>query len=92
MDIVAEVRINGEERHILIHVEHQSSRESLFPQRMFNYFCHLWLVHEKPVFPIALFSDDVKWRNMIPNFFEMKVMGKRVIHFEYELIKLKHLN
>ena len=92
LDVVAEVQINKEKRHILIHVEHQSTRESHFPKRMFNYFCHLWLIHQKPVFPIALFSDDAKWRKPISNFFEMKTLDKKILHFEFELVKLKELN
>ena len=92
LDIVAEVKINNEAKHILIHVEHQSTKESNFPQRMFNYFCHLWLVHQKPIFPIALFSDDAKWEKLIPKYFEMRTLDKRVLRFDYELIKLKNLN
>ncbi len=38
IDIVAEVKTKGEIRHILIHIEHQSKRESGFPKRMFNYY------------------------------------------------------
>ena len=92
LDVVAEVKVNGKQRHILIHVEHQSTRESMFPQRMFNYFCHLWLVHQKPIFPIALFSDDVKWKRPIPKYFEIHTLNKRFLRLDYELIKLKNLN
>ena len=92
IDIIAEVKINHEDKHILIHVEHQSTKESEFPKRMFNYFCHLWLIHQKPIFPIALFSDDSKWSKLIPNHFEIKVLGQNVLRFNFELIKLKDLN
>ncbi len=92
MDIVAEVKIRGETRHIMIHIEHQNKRESNFPQRMFNYYCQLWLRHQKPIFPIALFSDDHKWIKPINDFFEIKALDKKVVLFNYELIKLKNLN
>ncbi len=76
----------------LIHVEHQSRRETIFPQRMYNYYSHLWLAHQKPTFPIALFSDNTVWRKPIPERFEIKVLGKKVVEFNYELIKLKNLD
>lgn len=92
LDIVAEVRLQGELRHILIHVEHQSQRKTDFPERMFNYFCHLWLTHGKDILPIAIFSDDAKWNKPIPDHFEIEVSGKTVLAFKYELIKLKNFN
>jgi hypothetical protein len=92
LDIVAEVKIKGQLRHILIHVEHQSKRQSEFPKRMFNYFCHLWLTHQKDIFPIALFSDDEKWIRPIPDHFEIEISGTKVLDFKYELVKLKNLN
>ena len=46
LDLVAEVQINHEMKHILIHIEHQSTRYLSFPLRMSNYFCHLWMIHQ----------------------------------------------
>ncbi len=54
MDVVAGVRIKSELRHILIHIEHQNKRENIFPKRMFNYYCQLWLRHQKPIFSIGV--------------------------------------
>ena len=60
--------------------------------RMYNYFSHLWLTHQKPIFPIALFSDDGNWTKSIPDHFEIKVGKIQILHFHYELVKLKALN
>ncbi len=49
-------------------------------------------LHQKPIFPIALFSDDHRWIKPINDFFEVEALGKRTILFTYELIKLKNLN
>ena len=92
LDVVASVKNHGELSHILIHVEHQSTRERHFAKRMFHYFCHLWLKHQVPVYPIAIFSDDAHWRKPLKPYFELHTLDHQIIRFDYHLIKLKDLN
>jgi hypothetical protein len=92
LDIVVKVKLDGEEQNILIHVEHQSSKGSDFQERMFDYYCHLRLVHKKPIYPIALFTDDVVWDIPVPDHYEDITLGKKIVDFNYDLIKLKKLN
>ncbi len=58
VDLLAEVKLAGEEATILIHLEPQSSAQTIFPQRLFFYFARLYQKHLKPIYPIAVFSYD----------------------------------
>jgi hypothetical protein len=94
MDMVAKVWLKeGGERFVLVHTELESSRgEPDFPNRMFRYFCQLYLRYNTAVIPIAVFSDDAHWDVPVPDRYEVGFAGKTVMPFTYHLIKLKHLN
>lgn len=57
-DLVVEVKSKETDALILIHVEPQSSRESDFHKRMFEYFALLTISTKRIVFPIAIFSYE----------------------------------
>jgi len=59
---------------------------------MYQYHCQLFLRHHLDIIPIAVFSDDARWREPVPDHFEMTVAGETIIRFHYRLIKLKHLD
>jgi len=59
---------------------------------MYQYHCQLFLRHDLDIIPIAVFSDDARWREPVPDHFEMTVAGETIIRFHYRLIKLKHLD
>ena len=59
IDILTEVKINGEVGRVLIHVELQAYRQRNFDRRMFKYFCRLYEKHSKKVLPIAVFLTTV---------------------------------
>jgi Putative transposase, YhgA-like len=58
VDLLAEVKLAGQEATILIHIEPQSTSQTIFPQRLFFYFSRLHQKHLKLIYPIALFSYD----------------------------------
>ena len=57
-DIVARARLKGTTVFFIIHVEHQSTTEVIFPQRFFRYNYLLLEEHEAPVYPIVIHSQD----------------------------------
>ena len=63
-----------------------------FPQRMFEYFCQLYLRHRLPVVPIAVFSDDADWSQPIPDSFELTLSPRSRVRFDFHLIKLSQLD
>ena len=94
LDLVAKVRLKrGGERFILVHFEFEASRKDQnFPQRMFEYFCQLFLRHGLPIVPIAVFSDAGVWREPVPDFFELTLSPRSRVRFDYHLIKLSQLD
>ena len=93
MDLVVRVGLkDGSEEYILVHTEFQSKREPEFAKRMYEYFCQLFLRYKKPIVPIVIFTDDVRWRKPVADTFEIGLGQQVYMHFKYHLIKLKHLD
>ena len=87
--VLVEMEINGHPQSVVIHWEQQSSRQANFEERMFRYFCGIYFRYGKPVLPIALFTDSARWHKITPETFQLSLHGKRVVQYEYYLIKLK---
>lgn len=94
LDLVAKVGLlTGGEKFVLVHGEFEASRkERDFPRRMFRYFCQLFLRYDAEVVPIAVFTDDARWKSPVPAHFELAVADRRVVRFDYHLVKLRHFN
>jgi hypothetical protein len=94
VDMVAKVGlVGGGEKFVLVHGEFEASRKDRdFPRRMFRYFCQLFLQYDTEIVPIAVFSDDSKWKSPVPDHFELGLAGKTFNRFEYHLVKLRHLD
>jgi len=95
LDLVAKAGLkDGGEEFILVHIEFESGGfDKDFPRRMFQYLCQLFLRHNKPVIPVALFTGDGKWavkKDMCG--FDLSFMGKAYNRFEYVLIKLRDID
>jgi len=58
VDLLARVRLRDREAFILIDMENQSSPQTDFPQRMFQYYSRIDGKFHLPVYPIAVFSYD----------------------------------
>lgn len=56
IDILAQVRLQGKEQIILIHVEPQASHQKEFHERMFIYCSRLYEKYRKPILPIAILA------------------------------------
>lgn len=94
MDLVAKVQLKaGAEKFVLIHIEFESRRPSRhFARRMYRYYCQLFLRYDAEVVPIAVFTDNAKWKSPVANHLELGVAGKTFVRFEYHMIKLSSLN
>jgi hypothetical protein len=94
LDLVAKVELKaGGTKCVLVHTEFEASRkEPDFPRRMYRYYCHLFLRHDMEIVPIAMFTDNARWRTPVADHFELCVAGTTFVRFEYHLIKLKHLD
>jgi hypothetical protein len=78
------------EKRILIHWEQESKKKKDFEERMFHYFCGIYFRYRCTVFPIAMFTDPVKWKKPVKNTFRISLFRYPVNRFSYRLIKLKN--
>jgi hypothetical protein len=91
VDLLAKMRIHGQETYILIHVENQATYQSDFPKRMFSYFALLLKKFDLPVIPIAIFSFD---RPLTPvaDTYSVDLFGLNILRFQFQTIQLNRLS
>jgi Putative transposase, YhgA-like len=91
IDLLAEVRLAGEDATVLIHIEPQSTGRPVFPQRMFFYFSRLHQKHLKRIYPIAIFSYDQP-AEAAKTQYKVEFPGLKVLEFNFTAIQLNRLN
>ncbi|QTA90782.1 hypothetical protein [Desulfonema magnum] len=87
--LIMETEIDGELREIVIQIEHQSKKEDV-SRRVFEYACYAWLLRQKPIWSIVIYTDDAVWRKPVPDAFWYgfdAINGKQTHHFD--VIKVK---
>jgi hypothetical protein len=91
VDLVARVRVRGEPRFVLVHVEHQGRRDKQIGWRLLTYA--VWLTEQfgLPVYPILLTTYDQP-RAAEPDRFVMEAPGLRVLEFRYRVVQLNRLD
>jgi len=90
--ILVTVRIDNDERTILIHWEQQSNRKKLFEEGMFHSFCGIYFQYRKLVFPIAMFTDHAIWEKPVKDSYKLELLDYPINEYHYHLIKLKNYN
>jgi predicted transposase YdaD len=91
IDLLAEVKLAGQDATILIHIEPQSTSHGLFPQRLFFYFSRLHQKHLKRIYPIAIFSYDQP-ALAAPTQYNVDFPDLKVLEFNFKAIQLNRLN
>jgi predicted transposase YdaD len=91
IDLLAEVKLAGEDATILIHIEPQSTDRPIFPQRMFFYFSRLHQKHLKRIYPIAIFSYDQPLETGKTQY-KVEFPSLKVLEFNFTAIQLNRLN
>lgn len=90
VDLVLKVKFKEQDAFFLIHVENQAARKPDFPQRMFDYYCHLTLKYGLPIYPIVIFSYDTP-RNAEPSGYRIEFPDKTVLRLDYTVIQLNRI-
>jgi hypothetical protein len=90
--ILVEVVADMAEEQILIYWEHQGAKPQRIQNRVFHCFCGVFFKFKKPVFPIVMFTDPVKWRKPVEKTCRIEIFGRPVNEFAYQQIKLKHIS
>jgi predicted transposase/invertase (TIGR01784 family) len=91
IDLLAQVRLAGQEVGFLIHLEAQSSSKAEFARRMFFYFARLHQKYLQRIYPIVLFSFDEPYREE-PNRYTVEFDDLKVMEFHFFPIQLNRLN
>ncbi|MCL6613419.1 MAG: Rpn family recombination-promoting nuclease/putative transposase [Firmicutes bacterium] len=87
VDLLAEVRLKGEEGLILVHIENQAQFQPDFAERMFVYFARLYQKFRRKILPIAVFSYDML-HDETDNF-RIEFPFLKVLHFRFYTLELK---
>jgi hypothetical protein len=91
MDIVALAKFQQQDYSFLIHVENESSSKTDFNQRLFRYFCSLFLRYNRPIYPIVVFSYDSPKRPDKKSF-EIDFPDQKILRFDYSIVQLNRLD
>jgi len=87
--LVMEAEIDGELREIVIQIEHQSKKKDM-ARRVYRYSCYAWLLREKPVWSMVIFTDDAVWRKPVPDSFWCAFDSRNGKQFHrFDVIKVK---
>ncbi|MCP3944647.1 MAG: hypothetical protein GY710_24650, partial [Desulfobacteraceae bacterium] len=87
--LVMEVEIDGQVQEIVIQVEHKSEKEDAGRQ-VYEYSCYAWLLREKPVWSIVIYTDEAVWRKQVPDRFWYAFDSRNKKQFyHFDVIKVK---
>ncbi|QKY68733.1 transposase [Lentibacillus sp. CBA3610] len=89
LDIVVETTLKETEAVIIIHVEPQSTKQTNFHERMYQYFSLLYHKYRKPIIPIAVFSYNENWEKKQ---YTMTFPFLNVLTFNYLTLHLRKKN
>ncbi len=91
IDLLAQVRLAGQEVGFLIHIEAQASSKTDFGRRMFFYFARLHQKYLQRIYPIVIFSFDEPYRAE-PQQYSVEFDDLKVMEFNFKTIQLNRLN
>jgi hypothetical protein len=91
IDILAQVRFQGQDTCFLIHLENQSYDQADFDRRLFLYFARLYQKYSLPIYPIAVFSFDYPLRPQSQQH-QVNFPDLKVLEFNFAAIQLNQLN
>jgi Domain of unknown function (DUF4351)/Putative transposase, YhgA-like len=91
IDLLVEVRLAGQDKTFLFHLEAQSYSESQIGRRMFYYLARLHQNYVKDIYPIVIFSYDEPYRAE-QDTFKIEFPDLKVLEFRFRAIQLNRLN
>jgi predicted transposase/invertase (TIGR01784 family) len=91
VDLLAQVRLAGQDIGFLIHLEAQATSRAEFSRRMFFYFSRLHQKYLQPIYPIVVFSFDEPYREE-PQQYCVEFDDFKVMEFNFKAIQLNRLN
>lgn len=90
IDLLAQVKWEGQDSYFLIHLENQAYNQKQFERRMFHYFARLDAKYLLPIFPIVIFSYEEPKRREKSQY-TVNFPNRKVLEFNYFSIQLNNL-
>jgi predicted transposase/invertase (TIGR01784 family) len=91
IDLLAQVKLAGQDVGFLIHLEAQATSRTEFSRRMFFYFSRLHQKYLQAIYPIVIFSFDEPYREE-PQQYCVKFDDFKVMEFNFQAVQLNRLN
>jgi predicted transposase/invertase (TIGR01784 family) len=91
VDLLAQVKLAGQDVGFLIHLEAQATSRTEFSRRMFFYFSRLHQKYLQRIYPIVVFSFDTPYREA-PLQYSIEFDEFKVMEFNFKAIQLNRLN
>jgi predicted transposase/invertase (TIGR01784 family) len=91
VDLLAQVRLAGQDVGFLIHLEAQATSRAEFSRRMFFYFSRLHQKYLQAIYPIVVFSFDEPYREELQQYC-VEFDDFKVMEFNFKAIQLNRLN
>jgi predicted transposase YdaD len=91
IDLLVEVKLAGQDKTFLFHIEAQSYSESKIRRRMFYYLARLHQNYVTDIYPIVIFSFDQPYRAE-SNTLKIEFSTLKVLEFRFHAIQLNRLN
>jgi hypothetical protein len=91
VDLLAQVRLAGQDVGFLIHLEAQATSRTEFSRRMFFYFSRLHQKYLQAIYPIVVFSFDEPYREE-PQQYCVEFDDFKVMEFNFKAVQLNRLN
>ncbi len=85
IDLLVEVRLAGQDKTFLFHLEAQSYSEPQIGRRMFYYLARLHQNYVKDIYPIVIFSFDQPYRAESDTF-KIEFPNRKVLEFRFHAI------
>ena len=86
--LMLEVDIDGQWQEVVIQIEHQRKRQDV-AARVYEYACYAWLLKQKPVWSIVVYTDAAIWRKDVPNrFWHAFDSQHRQQFYHFDVIKI----
>jgi predicted transposase/invertase (TIGR01784 family) len=90
-DLLAQVRLAGQDVGFLVHLEAQATSRAEFSRRMFFYFSRLHQKYLQAIYPIVVFSFEEPYREE-PQQYCVEFDDFKVMEFNFKAIQLNRLN
>lgn len=91
IDLLAQVKLAGQDVGFLIYLEAQATSRTEFSRRMFFYFSRLHQKYLQAIYPIVIFSFDEPYREE-PQQYCVKFDDFKVMEFNFQAVQLNRLN